>query len=537
VRPVIGSLAGAAVLLYLVACLNVGGLLLASLGSRARELGIRSALGASRTRLARQMLAETAGFSLAGAVLGVGLAFGGVRLVRLMRPEYVPRLDSAAIELPVLGVVVAAALLAVGLVGIGVAMRAGGIAERRVFGARGATASDGRAFGQRMLVVVQVALAVTLACGGGLLIRSLTTLEAVDPGFEAAGVLAFDVSLRAAERHRPPAARAAVIRELELRLRGLRGVEAVGVAGRLPLGERRWSNRFAVGDEPLDAASTQQADFRMITPDYFAAIGTRLLAGRSFTDDENRTEDRRVVIVDRVLAQRIAPEGTAVGRFLTFPLDGRAVRAEIVGIVEPVRFASLAEPARGAFYVPYRHEASRDISIVLRTAGDPAAIASAVRRVVHEVDPGIPVYNIAPLARHVATSLATLRLAVRLLTGFALLAIALSLLGVFALLARSVAARRRELGVRMALGARAADVLREVLASGGVLVGAGLAAGLILATILTRSLTSMLHGTGSFDPAVMLAVAATVGVTGLLAALGPALRASRTDPLEAMREK
>jgi predicted permease len=538
VRPVIAALLGAAVLLYLVACLNVGGLLLASLGSRERELGVRSALGASRARLARQMMAETAAFAIAGAALGIGAALGGLRVVESIRPAYMPRVQAAEIGLPVLAVVVAAALVAMLLVGLGIAVRAGDIGERRAFGARGATPGDRRGvLGQRALVVVQIALAVTLACGGGLLIRSLTTLAAIEPGFEPRGALAFDVSLRAAERHRSPGARAAAIRELETALRALPTVQAVGVAGRLPLGERRWTNRFAIGDEPLDAGSAQQADFRMVTPEYFTAMSTRVLAGRPFTEEENRTEDRRVVIVDRLIAERVAPGGLAVGQFLRFPLDGREVRAEIVGVVEPVRFASLAEPARGAFYVPYRHEASRDVSIVMRTSGDPASVAPAVRRLVHAVDPDIPVYNVAPLARHVADSLATLRLAVRLLTGFALLAIALSLLGVFALLARSVATRRREIGVRLALGAREADVLREVLGSGGTLVAVGITGGLVLALVLTRVLASLLFGVGSADPVVMAVVSGAVGVTGLLAALVPAWSASRTDPLEAIRER
>jgi putative ABC transport system permease protein len=367
--------------------------------------------------------------------------------------------------------------------------------------------------------------------------RSASRLAALRPGFRAETALAFDLSLRGDPRYNNTGAadRTASLMALEAPLRGLPGVVTVGFVNRIPLGERRWTNGYGLPGEPPESWRANAADFRMVSPDYFRAMGTRVVSGRAFTEEENRVERQRVVIVDEVLARRIAPGGRAIGRRLAFPLDGKPVSAEVVGVVEPVRFASLWEPPRGAFYVPYRHEASRDLSFVVRMTGDPATLTGSVPRLVHEFDANLAVFNVRPMSAYVDDSTATVRFALVVLTGFAGAAIALALFGVFATLSHAVAQRRREIGVRMALGATAQRVTAEVLGSGVAVVAVGTGVGLVLAVATGHGLRALLFDVHSTDPLVLAAVGAMVVLIGIAAAALPAFRAARTDPMESIR--
>jgi len=542
VRPALVALLAAGVLLYLVACLNVGSVLVSRVLARATEFGVRSALGAGRSRLVRQVLAEVAVLAGLGAAGGVALALAATRVAFHMRPASLPRLDDAGLAPPAsgatFGVSLGAAALAVLLVGLAAAGRAAALGEAHALGSRGGVRGDAlRDPWRRALTTAQVALAVMLAVGCGLLMRSASRLAALDPGFRAEGAVAFDLSLRGTPRYDRSGAgdRTVLLTALEERLRGTPGVVAVGVVSRVPLGERRWTNTFGLDGAPPATWGANAADFRMVSPDYFRAIGTRVVRGRAFTADENRVEQHRVVIVDEVLARRIAPDGRALGRRLAFPLDGKPVSAEVVGVVDAVRFASLWEAPRGAFYVPYRHEASRDLSIVVRTTGDPATLLASVPRLVRDFDRQLPVYNLRPMAAYVGDSVATMRFALLVLTGFAGTAIALALFGVFATLSHGVAQRRREIGVRLALGATAGRVVGDVLRSGGAVVATGTGIGLGLALVAGRGLRALLFEVRPTDPLVLGAVAAVVALTGLAAAALPARRAARTDPMASLR--
>lgn len=274
----------------------------------------------------------------------------------------------------------------------------------------------------------------------------------------------------------------------------------------------------------------------MVTSGYFRAIGTRLLAGRAFTVDEDLAEERRVVVVDARMARRLAPEGGSVlGRTLSFPLDGRPVSAEIVGVVEHVRHERLDRDGRETIYVPNRQEASRDVSFVVRTAGDPAALEGAVRRELAALDPRIPPYDFRAMSEYVGSAVAPARFALTLLSGFGALALILACVGLYGLLAFTVGRRAHEFGIRMALGARPSDVMRTVLAEGGALSAMGLAIGVVLSVGMARLMSGLLFGVRPVDAVTYVGIALLLAVSALAACYAPARRAARVDPMVALR--
>jgi predicted permease len=316
---------------------------------------------------------------------------------------------------------------------------------------------------------------------------------------------------------------------------GLTGVRAVGTTGHLPLSGRQWIQPYGLPGQPEAEWAGNRADFRMVTSGYFEAMGTRILEGRTFTREEDQSEQRRVVVVDELLARRIAPGGSAVGRTLGIPLDGRAVEAQVVGVVEHVRYDALDADGREAIYVPYRQEASRDVSVVLRTAGDPAALAPAVRQAVRQVDAQLPVFGVTTLAGYIDANVAPARFAFTLAGAFAVLALLCAALGLYGVVALDVNRRRRDFGVRKAIGATSGNLVRSVLARGLTLAGAGLVAGAILAVPASRILASLLYGVRMADALTWAGVVCTVTVVTVAASALPAWRAGRVDPTISLR--
>jgi len=533
-RPLLLSLFTGALGVLLVSCLSLGALLVARASAGARERALRVALGATRGRLLRAVLLERSLLLLLGGGTALLVGWAAARgLGRILPPSLARLADGPAPSLlPFVATATAAvaALLTLPAL-LGAGLRA---AEVRP-SARLLRGGFQRGRAREALVVAEIAVSVVLVLGAGLLLRTAGALRDVDPGFQPRGALVFHASVRVAGAYTGPADRARLARTLEDAVRELPGVRGVGLTGALPLSGRRWTQPWGLPGEAVSGWSVRRADFRMVTSGYFEAVGTRLLEGRTFTRDEDLTERARVVVVDASLARRIAPDGSALGATIGIPLDGSAVQARVVGVVEPVRSDDLASPAREAIYVPYRQEASRDISFVVRTEGDPAALAPAVRRVLLGVEPRLAVWGMQPMTAWVDTALAPTRFGLTLLSLYAALTLLAAALGLWGVIAWEVGRRTRELGVRMAVGASAGRVRASVLARGLRLAGLGVALGLAAGAVASRGLRALVYGVGVADPATWIGSVGLVAGIALLASWVPALRASRLDPGAALR--
>jgi putative ABC transport system permease protein len=534
VRPLLVLLGGGAAGVLLVACLGLLALLLARGMAREGELAVRAALGAGRWRIAGSLLAESLLLLAAGCGAAVGVALGVGGLLEGLLPPAIASLAAPDAGLPWPPILTASGTVALLFTTLA-------LVQARLAGRNGCHASPllrsrfGRTGGRRTLVVAEIAVSVVLVLGAGLLVRTADNLRRVQPGFRPTGALAFDVAIRVAGSYSGPAERARLARTLEQAVLSVRGVEDVGLTGALPLSGRRWTQPWGLPGEAEGGWAAHRADFRMVTSGYFRAIGTRIVEGRAFTRDEDLEERRRVAIVDETLASRIAPRGSAIGAAIGIPLDGRAVQARVVGVVEPVRQDDLGRPGRGTIYVPYRQEASRDVAFVVRTDGDPAALAASVRRAILAVEPRLAVYGMRPMTDYVDAALAPTRFGLVLLTAYALLALLAAALGLYGVVAWDVGRRTRDLGVRMAIGATAAQVRRGVLLEGLGLGAAGGFAGAVAAAILASALRRLVYGVGVADPATWAGVAAVIGAVTLLATWIPARRASLLDPTQALR--
>ncbi len=541
VRPALLVLFGAVVLVLLIAAFNVAGLLLARNLDRVGELRLRAALGADRVDLLREELGHSLVLAALGAALGVGLAAAAMRILPALAPAGIPRLSGLHLDARVLGfasatVVVAAA--ASGLLPTLAASRSrrGGTGPGS---SRRLTRGPGRS--AAALVSTQVALSIVLLVGAGLFLRGFVRMQQLRPGFEPRGLATFRLSLPPA-RFGGPADRARFVSRLADRIGALPGVRAVGVTGGLPLGGRLWTRPYGPGGSSPASWTARKANFRVISSGYFRALGTTLLAGRSFSRTEDVVEADRVAIIDAGLARRLSPDGTAggaIGRRLGFPLDGEAVEAEVVGVVAPVRYESLRGPVRPTIYVPYRQEASRDLGVAVRTDGTAADLRSGVDRALRALNAAsdVPVFDFRPMRQTMADAMAATRFALVLIALFALVALLLAAIGVHSTVAYGVRRRRREIGVRMAVGASPRRILRQVTLSGLAPVVVGMAVGLGLASAVSLWLADRLVDVSPVDPLTLVLVAAGTLVVGALAALQPARSASRVEPSAVLRSE
>jgi predicted permease len=500
----------------------------------------RAALGASRRRLVRQLLTESVLLALAGGALGILLAVWGVGALRGLEPGTLPRLG----EVTVNGAALAFALglsVATGLMfGMVPALRVlhddlrGGLAEggRVLAGPR----SAGRT--RALLVLGEVALACVLLVGAALLLRSFVRLQAVDPGFRPDGVLTARVTLPRS-RYDDPERQAAFAAALLERVAHLPGVRAATLAADAPLGDGPpyWS--FAVaGVEQPPAEVVQDAVVFRATPDYFHTFAIPLVRGRLFAAGD-RGDATPVALISEALAHRYWPDRDPLGARITFgdPADSTSVWMTVVGIVGDVRQEGPAAPAYPQIYVPLAQVSSRSLLVALRTPGDPIALAAGVKRAVAEVDPSLALGRVATMEDRVSQTLARPRVNALLLGAFAATALILAALGIYGVIAYSVLQRTRELGIRMALGARANDVLRLVLGQGMAPVLAGLALGLAAAAAASRVLRGLLFGVAGTDPVTYAVVAGFLAAVALTASWLPARRAALADPVEALRNE
>ena len=537
VKPALAVLSGAVVLVLLIACVNVANLLLARSTVRQRELGLRTALGADRGRLLRQMLTESLVLSLAGGILGLALAVvfhrGLLALVADRIP--VPRLDQVALDLPVVAFTAVTALATGLLFGLVPALLASAMANDalREGGRHGAGPRSHRVLGA--LVVVEVALSLVLLTGAGLLIRSFVRLQNVDPGFRSEGVLTARVALPGS---RYPQSRdsAAFFEAAVNQIRELPGVQSVAGTAFLPMTGGGIGTRFYRLDRPTPAdGQAPSTQVRPITPGFFRTMGTPLRAGRDFTEAD-REGAPAVAIVSEGVVRQLYPGENPLGKRLQVNARGpNGQQVEIVGVVGDARLGSLDTETRAAVYLPTAQLSVGLMTFVVRTAVPPLSLANSVAGVVRKLDPEVPVADVRTMEQVLGLSLARPRTLSVLLTAFAVIALLLAAVGVYGVMSYSVSQRTREIGVRMALGATAESVFKMVLGQALRLVAAGTVAGLIAAALLTRLLETLLFQTGTLDRLTFAATATVLVAVATLAALLPARRGTRVSPMEALR--
>ncbi len=528
-------LLGAVGLLLLIACVNVSSLLVARGAARGREMAVRVSLGASRRRLVRQLLGESATIAALGAGLGLLLAWVAVELVRHFGPEEVPRLAEAAVDARVLAFALAVALVSSLVFGLLPALQTSRSHPGRDLRTGGASGSGTTVSTARLrggLVVTQLALAVTLLIGAGLTARSYLRLLQVDPGFDASDVLAVRVDLPEAEYDGD--VRASVAAEIGRRLEALPGVERAGASVGSPFAGFYTANSVAVpGREPDAQGHYPMVQWRAVTPGYFEALDLPVLRGRGFTEADG--PESEVIVVSRTAAERLWPGEEAVGKALHFgPPDGDP--RLVVGVAEDLRDVDLDEAPQPTVFLPYAQIpwVHQTWLVEVAGSGDPERVAGAVRAELRRALPGVPVPEVRPLVADVADARTNPRFQALLMVGFALTAAALAASGVYGLMAFSVARRRQEIGVRMALGARPGVVVGMIAREGARLVLAGAVVGTVGAVALARALESLLYQTPALEPGTYAAAVGLLSAVALLAAWLPARRAAAIDPKRAL---
>jgi putative ABC transport system permease protein len=533
-------LLGAVGLVLLIGCANIAHLLLARAATRYREMAIRTALGASRTRVIRQLLTESLLLSLVGGGLGLLLAMWGVELLVASSPVDIPRLQDVALDARVVAFTLLVSVLTGVIFGLAPALQAARVDLNDVLkeGGRGASAGASRSRLRAALVVAEVALSLVLLVGAGLLLKSFAKLTNVDPGFDPQGVTATNITL-AKQKYPTDERRLATFSEIVARAQNVPGVESAALIFPLPMGGTTTSNTFVIAGRPEPAPGEKpSANYRAISPDYFRVMRTRLVRGRPF-DARDRADAPQVVIVNESFARRYFAGEDPVGKRIAVERgavdDARQPPREIVGVAADVRHEGLDADAGAEVYVPVAQAPEASMSLVVREAGGAAGAASGVRESIRQVDRDQYVPAVRRMTDLVAGSVARRRFNA-LLTGlFAAVALLLASIGIFGVTAYTVAMRTHEIGVRMALGARAADVLRLVLWQGLRLILVGVGLGLLGSLALTRVLSGMLYGVTPTDAPTFAAVSLLLTVVALVACYVPARRATRVDPMIALR--
>ncbi|PYQ08079.1 MAG: hypothetical protein DMF82_02240 [Acidobacteria bacterium] len=537
-RPVIFALFGAVGLVLLIACANVASLQLARASSRRREMAVRLALGAPRRRLVGQLLVESLLLGLLGGTAGLLVAAGALRAILTAEPEGLPRLAAVALGGRVLAFSAVLSLLTGALFGLVPALEASRTPVAGALQENGRTTSAGprarRA--RRFLIVSEVALALVLLTGAGLLIRSFLRVMAVDPGFDPQSVAVMRINLDQAT-YKTAAHSREFYRALLARLETLPGVTAAGAVTALPLSPvgTDFSRPYWREGEADPGGTAAKADIRMVTPGYFNTMRMALRRGRGFTADDG--PDRpRIIVVNETLARRAFPGRDPVGQRLVIDYRGGAYPYEIVGVVGDTRFRGLKAEPRPELFIPHAQNPYLGLSLVVRTSSDPAAMLRRVQREIAAVDPLQPAYGLVTMDDLVRRSVAADRFATVLLGLLAGLALALAATGIYGVLSFLVAQRTHEIGLRMALGATRRAVVRMVMGESLRLTLAGCGIGLLASLGLARAAAGLLYEVRPDDPATLGGVVALMAGVALLAALVPAHRASRLDPLVALRQ-
>jgi putative ABC transport system permease protein len=531
-RPALLVLLGAVGFVLLIACANATNLLLARAASRRKEIAIRLAVGASRLRLVRQLLTETLILSVLGGGVGLLVAWWGVDLLVSAGPR-LPRLQEIRIDGAVLAFTAGISLLTGIFFGLAPALQTSSadFQESLKEGGRQSGAGSGRRRLRDLLVVSEVALSLVLLIGAGLLIRSFARVLGDERGFDASRVLAVDLFLPSA--YWEPEKQIAFFTQLLERVERLPGVESAAVVSHLPLGGNNTNSALKIEGRTWPEDEAPFADDRLVSADYFRSLHIPILKGRAFTA-QDREGSPRVAIINESLARRFFPNEDPIGKRIDMNWKSKGWQ-EIVGVVSDIKHDGLDLPSNPAIYVPFLQASDSGMTLVVRSAGEPLGLVKAVREEVYRVDRNQPLARVRTMEDVVSESVGPRRFSMELLSGFAALALFLAAIGIYGVIAYSVTQRTHEIGIRMALGARRGDVLRLVVGQGLKPVGMGVALGLIVAWPLTRLLSGLLFQVSATDPWTFAGIPLLLAGVALCACYLPARRASRVDPLTALR--
>jgi putative ABC transport system permease protein len=534
VKPVLYTLLGAVGCVLLIACANLANLLLARATARHREISIRAALGAGRGRLIRQLLTESVVLALCGGAAGVLLARWGLDTLLALAPTSLPRITEIHLDSGVLFFSLALSVVTGLVFGIAPAWLAArtDMNEALKQGSRGSTEGGARGRLRSALVVVEVTLALVLLGGAGLLARSFIQLAKVDPGFnpENATLMRLSVPER---KYKEKEQQTAFANALLERVKNLPGVQAVGITHSMPLVGDYVLGFNIEGRPAVDPADLPNTNYYAITPDYFRAMGIRLVRGRVFTAQDD-AKAPRVAIINETMARQFFPNEDPIGKRINIT-NGPDTWREIVGIVGDIKQYGVDKATSAQSYEPFAQVPFTSFNVVIRTKGSAAGLLGSLRPAVYAVDKDQPVGIIRPLEEIMADSIARQRFAMMLLTVFSGVALVIAAVGIYGVMAYNVVQRTGEFGIRMALGAQQRDVLRLVLTQGGKLIGLGLLIGLIATVAASRAMGSMLFNTSAYDPLTLATITVVLAAVALVACFFPANRATKVNPIEALR--
>jgi putative ABC transport system permease protein len=535
-RQALMILLGVVGFVLMIACANVANLLLARSAGREKEMAIRAALGASRWRIVRQLITESLLLSLIGGVLGLVLAFWGIDLLLAAIPVEFPFWMKFNLDGRVLSFTILISLVTGIIFGVAPALQASKVElnESLKEGGRSAAAGRGHRRLRGLLVVAEVALSLMLLAGAGLMMRSFMRLQQVNPGVNPNNVLTMTVSLPSAkysEEKRSP-----FFGQLLERVKALPGVETVGAVSNLPLGGSLWGRSLTVEGAPtLAVGEAPMINHCVITPNYFRSMGIPILTGRDFNETDTK-DSLKVTLIDERLAREYWPNETALGKRIRFgPPESNEPWHTIIGVVGEVRHQSLERATRKSIYVPHQQIPMREMTLAVRTSTEPLSLAGAVRNQVKELDPDQPITNVRTMTEVISRSVWQPRLYAILFGVFAVVALLLASIGIYGVMSYAVTQRTHEIGIRMALGAQTRDVLRMIIGQGMMLALMGVALGLLGAFALTRIMSSLLFNVSATDPATFVGVSLLLSMVAFLACYLPARRATRVDPMIALR--
>ncbi|MGB0035289.1 MAG: ABC transporter permease [Candidatus Acidiferrales bacterium] len=537
---------GAVAFVLLIGCVNLANLLLSRSAARQREIAIRLVLGAGRGRLIRQLLTESLLLSIFSGIAALLTVLWLKNWLLTLAPADLPRLSEVSISAGVLLFAFVVSILTGILFGLAPALQAvspNQVANLRE-GSRGSGASHRQKAVSRLLVISEIALSLVLLIGAGLLLRSFWSLLEVRPGFNPHKVITAQIWIPvpndpSTDPYRPVDKRAAFYGEVLRRVSALPGVQeaAIGAGNCLPMARARNSFPFTIQGRPADSERTPVAEFTAVNSTYFHALETPVLSGRVFADrDDSKVQP--IVIIDETLARRYWPNQDPLGQQLKpGPVQSQAPWMTVIGVVGNIKSDGFDAPIASHIYFPVTQNPPYSSVIFLRSGGDPVALTEAIRREVQAVDPSLPVFGVRTMDEVITKSLAERRFALELLGVFAVVALLLAAIGIYGVMAYSVSQRTHEIGIRMALGAQPSDILRMTIGGGMILVAFGLVSGLVGSAILTRFLRSMLFSVTPTDPFTYAAIPVLLAAVAMLACYIPARRATRVDPLVALREE
>lgn len=527
---------GAVCLVLLIACANIANLLLARSTVRQKEVAIRAVLGASRPRLIRQMLTESLLLSLFGSGLGLAFAYWGVKLLVAVGPENILRVRVISIDWRVLGFTLLVALVTGVIFGLAPALQAtkANLNEWLKEGSGRATANPIRSRMRNLLVVFEVAMALMLLIGSGLMIKSFIRLQRVEPGFNPENILTAEISLPGS-KYRELHEIATFYQQTLNRIAGLPGVQSASVTQALPLSGNNNNLTVVIKGSSFPNGQYPSADYRSVGPDYFRTMGIQTLSGREFSD-KDVADTPLVAIVSETMAKRFFPGENPIGKRL-FMGDGIQVWREIIGVVRDVKHFGLDRESTAEMYVPYLQRPWPNMTLTLRCANDPMSLSAAVRNQIRQVDKEQAASNIRTMEQVLSNSVSQRRFNLLMLSAFAAVAIALAVIGIYGVISFSVMQRTHEIGVRMALGARQIDILKLVLGEGLTLAVIGMVIGIIGGVAFSRIMSTLLYGVSPTDLSVFVSVSLALVGIALAACYFPAQRAISIEPIVAIRSE